>query len=598
MPIVPRVNPAPLPGARFAGGVSDAAFGGGAGNAIAGIQPGLSAVHDEAAKIAQEEVQRADQIAVTDGRGQLLGAVTDQMWGQNGVLTRKGKDAFTAPEDIRASYFKAAGAIRASLGNDRQRDAFDSIVAGQWNQINEQVQSHVAQQRQVYDTQSTAAAIENAQNVALQSYDQPQIVEPLVQGIRSETQAYGARNGWSGDQIKQMADQRVSDTRVGVLSRMLDHGDDQNATAYYAAHKDEIAGPDQAKIERALEKGSIIGTAARIADQIVSGQYAPGMQASGDIDLRDDQSPVTYTDALTRAESVDDPNVRDEVVKRLAAHFNELNTAQRVDRENARARVLKDMEQNGGRLNQASSDWQLIDGYSEGEQVLARQHQILHPPTDPGDPDKVANYLGMLATTPETRQQFLSIPISEITNDQTLNPAQKSLLINRIIVERGKDVSNLRRAHADAQAAVKTAQKAFDDAQDDGDDDAIASARTKLDAAKQHETVLRGHLTRADRLAHLVVPPTATPDSGAPTRSAVPAPSPKALAGLDITPAPAPQPKPMTPDQVRDLQAAAAAGPVWYAKYADHLRAFGYDVPAAPTAPRLADTLAGRARTP
>lgn len=657
MPIVPRIDPAPLPGVRVNGGAPAGAFGGGAGNVVAGIQPGLSAVHDEAARIAQEERNKADQIMLTAATSDLSSARNDLLFGQDGALTKRGADAFTTPETTRAAYFAQAGQIRARLTSDAQREAFDSTLDGDWSQVDEQVQSHVAAQRQAYDTQTTDALVANKQNEALRSYTDPATVAGAIEAQRAAITQFGARNGWSDAQTQDAVTKQVSATHMGVLSRMLDDGDDQRATQYYDAHKSEIAGLDQAKAERALGVGTTLGQATRISDQIIAGKYAPGLVTAGNIDLtnrprvqnadgsistvrsmsfeRDGHeilvptvsadgkilthdeaiaqydrtgqhlgifndaasatayavqlhasqaamldgqpTPITAAAALTQAESIENPTVREKAIDLVTSHFNELNTAQRLDRENARARVMQSLETSHGRLNEASSDWQAINGYPEGEQVLERQRQILHPPPDPGDPDKYNQFLALAATTPETRAQLLATPISDIVHDPTMNHGQITSVINLIRAERNRDVTDLQRSHTDALQAVKAAQQELDDAKSNEDDEAAAAAQSKLYAAQQRETVLRGQLTQATRAARLIAPRTATPSAGAPA-AAGPSSPPRAVNDLEsfgITPL---APKPLTPEMERDIVTYGAA-------YANYLRTMGYDVPSGPVKP-------------
>lgn len=556
MPIVPRINSAPLPGVRVGGAAPDAAFGGGVGNATLGLNPGLSAVHGEAARIAQEETDKADQVQRTDNRSRIMEVTTGLLFGPDGVLTKQGKDAFTAPEDARKRYFDAVGQIRAGL-SDRQRDAFDTDASNQWNQINEQVQSHVASQRQKYDVQTTSAAVENAQNLALQSYDKPDIVESLITGVREDTKAFGARNGWSEDQIKEMADKRTSDTRVGIVSRMLDDGNDLAASKYYDEHRDQIDGVAQGKIEKALEIGSRQGEALRITNRILA--------------TKENGVPITATAALAQAEAVVDPRVRNEAIKEVTAHFGEADRAQRIDRENARARVLQSLRANNGRLNEASSDWQLINGYPEGEHVLVEQHQILHPPPDRGDPDKYFSYLAMAHTSDATRAALLGMSVKDINDDATMSPGQKTSVLNLIVSEQHKDLSAITHDATEAEREAKALEKIVKKARDEKDQQTIDDNAPAMYAAQQRATVLRGQMLSAKRASRFIGTPAATPGAIASPSDSPPAPT---SGDIDLRNPLGLQPlKPITPEMLRDIGTHGAG-------YAEYLRKSGYAVPA------------------
>lgn len=585
MPIAPRVNPAPLPGVRVSSAAPDAAFGGGAGNAIAGIEPGLSAVHDEAFAIARQEKAKADQIMLTAATADLSSARTDTLYGPNGALTKQGKDAFTAPEDARANYFARATQIRDGLTSDEQREAFDRATAADWSTVDEQVQRHVATQRDAYDASTTDALVANKQSEALNGYTDPTIVQASIDSQRDAITAYGQRHGWSDEQTQGAVANLASKTHVDVISRMLDNDQDQLASSYYAAHKDDILGTEQAKLEKAIKVGSTQGDALRRVTSIL----APDR----------DGTPPSASDALAQAEDIDDPKVREEALRLVTAHFTEQNSAQRIDRENARARVIQSIEQHNGRLNQASSDWQLIDGYAEGEQVLERQRQILHPPRDPGDPDKLANFLAMAATNADTRDQLLSTDIGSIANDPTMNGTQKAAVITLIRTERNKDAADLQKSHADAEASVKQAQRDLKAANDGGDDDAVASATSRLYDAQQREAVLRGQLTIARRTARTGAAAPARgsgKEAGATPSAPTDARTPANPVGL--TPDVPITAKALTPEMQQDLTAYGAG-------YANYLRTMGYDVPTTPMpaargqrAPAAAPSRATAPRTP
>lgn len=273
--------------------------------------------------------------------------------------------------------------------------------------------------------------------------------------------------------------------------------------------------------------------------------------------------PVTPTDAFTQAEAIKDPAVRKIAEEAVLQHFTRFNQLQNIERDNARARVMTDLEANGGKLNTASSDWQTINGFPEGEQVLARQHQLLHPPKDPGDPDKYNGIIAGLYTSPATRDQVLSMPISDIIADKNMNQGQKTDLIQRIHAEQNRDaattLADLKRQHTDATSEMKQFQRDLKQAEKDGDDDARENAQAQLYAAQQKEQTLKGQLITAQHRSRTITPqgtaaPTATT---APTGNAF---------GLSST-------KPVTQSMLDDV-AKHGAG------YANYLRSLGYAVPA------------------
>jgi hypothetical protein len=391
MPIVPRIAPAPLPGPQLSGNVSDAAFGGGAGSVTTGLNQGVSALHSEAAQIAQQERQKALEIGLTANRADLSAARNDVLFGPDGALTKQGKDAFDAPETFHANYYARVGQIRAGIKDDDQRDRFDQMVAADYSQADEQVQSHVAAQRQRYDTQSTSYAVENAQNLALQSYDQPNIVEPLIKTIRDVTTAFGGRNGWSDDETAAMINKRVSDTRFGVLSQMLDNDQDLAAGQYFQAHRGELAGPQLLEAEKLVEAGSLRGDSQRQADDITSAALSLG-------------------DALTQTRDIPDPRLRDATEARVRRYYEDQAGIQRQTREAAFQQGSSIVEQTGDADKIPLSLRQLMSP-EENEALANRASQIRNPKRA----TNVAVYthlINLSALNDATRAQFTAMDLS------------------------------------------------------------------------------------------------------------------------------------------------------------------------------------------
>jgi hypothetical protein len=276
----------------------------------------------------------------------------------------------------------------------------------------------------------------------------------------------------------------------------------------------------------------------------------------------------TPSQAFARAEAIDDPNVRKIATEAVLQHFTRLNQLQNIERDNARAKVMQDLEASGGHLNTASPDWQTINGFPEGEQVLARQRQLLHPPPEPGDPDKYNDYIARLSISPETRQQVLNTNLADIVNDKTLSGGQKTSIIDRIRgaqhADHSAELADLRRQHADAVSERKQMQRDLKAAEKEGDDEATDNVRAQLFSAQQKEKALEGQVaisSRRDRFgasrATGTTSTTATPDAPKP-------------APFGLTPT-----KTLTPDMIRGLR---QAGPL-YGAYAEHLRGYGFFVP-------------------
>ena len=89
----PRVSRQARPGVRISGDAPASAF--------MPVKPiDASAVTDVVGQIVEQEIQAADQIALTEAQAQLSALETSLLYGKGGALNREGKNAFTAPEEI------------------------------------------------------------------------------------------------------------------------------------------------------------------------------------------------------------------------------------------------------------------------------------------------------------------------------------------------------------------------------------------------------------------------------------------------------------------------------------------------------------------
>lgn len=286
MPTVPRVSPAPLPGARFDPSAPAAAFRGAPPVDTSGVQQVGLDLYREHQRLVEEERHKADQIAITSAGSDLSTAKSDLLYNpQGGALTRRGQNAFGAPEDARTAFEKASSAIRAKLVTDEQRVQFDRIAANDWNEIDIQVQRHVAAERQRYDTETTDSFITNKRNEAVAAWQDPAAIQSSIDYQQAAITDHAQRNGLAGEWAKEQAAKAASATHLSVIEQMLQNGADRTAERYLAQHRGQIVGPDLLNAERLTEAGSVRGDSQRTADDILAGRFAPGMVETGNIDL-------------------------------------------------------------------------------------------------------------------------------------------------------------------------------------------------------------------------------------------------------------------------------------------------------------------------
>jgi hypothetical protein len=386
MPTVPRIgqpiDTAPLPNARVSTGAPAAAFGG----AAKSIDVGGLGRH--IAGIIEDEQQKADQVAVLDADNKLASLESSLLYDQKtGVLNRRGQAAFTAPEDVDNEWKKQIGEIEKGLTTDRQLLAFRGRAQSRYQSIFSEVQRHVAGERQQYDTDTTTAALANRYDTAVRSSD-PKVVDRSVAESRAILATFAKRNGWSPEVAQEKTATVVSRIHAGVVDKLLANEQDVAASEYYAAHKSEITGDQVARLEGALELGSVRGESQRQADQIIGA--AKGMP-----------------DALDAVRKIADPKIRDATDQRVKQYFAEQKVAQ-DERRVANYQTATNIVEQSRDVNKVPPS--LWASFTVGERSELRNYAEKLVKGEPIVTDWTRYYdLMALASSDATKQQFLKV---------------------------------------------------------------------------------------------------------------------------------------------------------------------------------------------
>jgi len=305
MPTVKRtrgqsVEKKALPGARLTARANPDAFGAGIGNGLSNV-----------AGVLEAESQRADNVAFVEADGRLSEA---QLSIEMDAINRKGKDSFDLPNSTLKDFDDRAGEIERDLSNDRQKNAFRRSMAGRRVALDRKIQTHVAREIQAHDEMTTQAYLKNSINAAIEGYEDPDTVDMELARQVSTIRDHGARNGLPADEVSARAGLAVSGTHAGVIERMLANGKDLSAKEYLELNREEVIGQHLAKIEKAVEAGSLRGESQRKSDEIVSGSENRG-------------------DALEKARAISDPDIRDATVERVSQFYSRKKLAEEEARK-------------------------------------------------------------------------------------------------------------------------------------------------------------------------------------------------------------------------------------------------------------------------
>lgn len=309
----PQVRDQALPQVREENVATTSTFGG--GPTLDSTTQAVVGTADTAQKIFDQERKKADNLALTDFNTKLTQLKNSLIYDpKSGLMTRKGKDAFGAPEEFGTQFDQGVETLKGSLSNDEQRQMATHYVAQHKAELDTDIQKHVFAESKAFDNETTESGIAAAQDDATLNYHEPEKISNAIATQKAIIMDYAARNGLPPEAVKMKLEEAASKTHGEVIKRMLANGEDQNASEYYKQIKSDVSGADSIHLEKSLEEGSVRGQSQRISDDIMT----KGLSMSA---------------ALDQARKIQDPKIRDATVDRVRDQFTQADAARRDAQE-------------------------------------------------------------------------------------------------------------------------------------------------------------------------------------------------------------------------------------------------------------------------
>lgn len=239
------------------------------------VSEGISKGLDRFKEIYKEiEAQREKEnlLRAEDAYNQLQLAENELAKGENGYLTKMGKDAAT--EDIVGDYGKKFRQkqieIAQTLGNDRQKELFSARGEIAFIRHQDSTMTHKVNQSKVYATSVYNGTVEITKNNAVTNYKNPNIIESEIVRLSSAVNVEGKDKGWSDEQIKKEIEVKTSNIHRAVIDRYLANEETGGANSYFKANKALIKDDkDLIHIESKLREGNSLANAQQAAYKII-----------------------------------------------------------------------------------------------------------------------------------------------------------------------------------------------------------------------------------------------------------------------------------------------------------------------------------------
>lgn len=327
MPTVPQAPdemlPQALPGPRASTDAANITAFGGYDRFTPNPFHAAQGLSEDVIQMAEQERAKADDVATTAAHTQLLNLKNTLLYDpQNGAYTKKGQDAFSVPDVYGQKFQDGADEIGNGLHNDQQKAVFDKMRQTYSAEFHGEIDRHVFQQAQQFDKDTFSNGLEAAQKDAVLNYQNPGKVDQSIAVQQSLLDSFASRNGIAptSDQYKNMQSDIASKTHEGVISRMIDNGQDAVAKNYFDSVKDDLNTPTLLHTEKLVEEGSLRGQSQRLVDSMMDRN-------------------LSATDAMSEMRDISEPKLRDEVSARYRSQLAEQKALQ-SDQQNQQFQQL------------------------------------------------------------------------------------------------------------------------------------------------------------------------------------------------------------------------------------------------------------------
>lgn len=333
MPRIPRrtdpdLQPAPIPGARIQDPSTPEAFGGGAASQPAaqeGEGLAMGQAHEAFAE-ADQAHQQALQIQVQEHAATLQ---NEQLRQRAELEKVKGKDATPAAAQAQVDFSKFYQDMDSKIQDPDVRRAVREQYLHNDTALRAFAIPYGNSEMRSYDDTTTESFVKAKSDGIAADYDKPALVDTAIEQQKAAILDYAS--GARANKPKEWTDMKLAELESGgrrsVISQYLATGDDLSAKQYYDQYKSSLVGDDARLMAAAVEHGSTLGEAQRMADKIFAPTFGQMDEASGQ---GPSYKPGAQDMDQVRAETskIDNPKLRKAVEDLARERFQDIKLAE------------------------------------------------------------------------------------------------------------------------------------------------------------------------------------------------------------------------------------------------------------------------------
>lgn len=342
------------------------------------VQQGLDSVANVAVDMAVKQRQEADTTAIIDADNKLTEWQNNAFYNQqNGVYTRKGKNALDVTGQTLDGFDKFQQELGAGLANDTQRKRFAQIVAQRKQGMSNDLNRYEYGQHQQYMNDVDDASIKLSMDSAALNFNDPQKLAQYQQKAMDVVESQAQRNGWAPEVTQARKQKIASSMYTDVLTR-------QAAMDPYQAQRTlkqvegsltaddlvRVGGMIEGKVDRLQQKAEMAQLRAEAkADRAlgkISAQIASGIPATDEMwrawgrQVAGTPAQAEYNELVKQEQATQ--QVLRMPIDQQAAYYNKLaaqlqNEGGSIAQGNNLARLGRAIESNSKMMTEAPLDY-------------------------------------------------------------------------------------------------------------------------------------------------------------------------------------------------------------------------------------------------